>query len=215
MKGVMSKIHLDILDEKQQVVFSKLSFFKRYGYLARGTALALQIQHRKSFDFDVFVKKSVDRNLKNKIKKVFGNVTYYVDTSDQVSFKTKDDISVTFVWYPYLHLFSLVRTSSISLSIVNDIAADKAHTIGRRAVWRDYVDLFILLRKRFTTLKQICGLAGKKFGGEFNEALFLEQFCYFKDLSISPIEFLKDQYTPKEIQSFLEKEIKKYLVKIV
>lgn len=215
MKGFMSKIYPDVLDETQQSVFSKLTAFKRYGYLAGGTALALQITHRRSFDFDVFVKGSINKPLRRKVRNIFGIVDYYVDTPNQISFKTYNNSSVTFVWYYYPLLDPLVRTDSINLASVHDIAVDKAHTVGRRAVWRDYVDLFFLLKKRIITLKYLCKLANKKFGGEFSEALFLEQLCYFKDIAEVPIEFVKESYTPAQIQAFLQKEVRNYLARIL
>lgn len=215
MKGFMSKIHPGVLDETQRSVFSRLAAFKGYGYLAGGTALALQIAHRRSFDFDVFVKSSINKSLRRKVRDIFGIVDFYVDTSDQISFKTYNNSAVTFVWYYYSLLDHPVRTDSINLASVHDIAADKAHTIGRRAVWRDYVDLFFLLKKGLITLEYLCKLASKKFGGEFNEALFLEQLCYFKDIAEVPIEFLKKSYTPGQIQTFLQKEVRGYLTRIL
>lgn len=211
----MSKIYLDVLDEPKQRIFAKLASFTRYGYLAGGTALALQIQHRRSFDFDVFVKRAINNNLRQKAINIFGRVNFYVNTSDQISFKTSDDISITFVWHYYPLLFPSIRTNSINLACVNDIAADKAHTIGRRAIWRDYVDLFILLRRKIVTLKNVCEFAQKKFAGQFNEALFLEQLCYFKDIAETPVEFLKDSYTPLQIKSFLEKEVRARITSIL
>jgi len=64
--------------------------------LAGGTALSLQITHRKSFDFDVFVGKEIDNKLRLEVKKVFGNVDFYVNSSDQISFATKRGINITF-----------------------------------------------------------------------------------------------------------------------
>lgn len=215
MKGFMSKISLDVLTEKEREVFRQLSFFKQYGYLAGGTALALQIYHRRSYDFDVFTKGPILSPLRKKVEGIFGKVDFYVDTSEQISFKTKDAIAVTFVTYDYPPLFPLLHTESINLASTHDIAADKAHTIGRRAIWRDYVDLFVLLQFKIITLPYLCELAQKKFGGAFNEALFLEQLCYFKDLTKTPIEFLKNSYTSSEIQTFLEKEVKRYLLRIL
>lgn len=211
----MSKIHLDVLDETKQNVLTQLGLFSQYGYLAGGTALALQIQHRRSFDFDVFVKKQVNNALKLKAINIFGRVNFYVNTSDQISFRTNDNVNVTFLWYYYPLLFPIVKTGNIGLASVYDIAADKAHAIGRRAVWRDYVDLFILLKWKIVSLKNLCAFAQKKFGGEFNEALFLEQLCYFKDIVEVPIDFLKQSYTSEQIKTFLEKEVKAYIASIL
>ena len=49
----------NILDKKRQEVLKKLSFLKEkeYGfYLAGGTAVALQLGHRDSIDFDFFIR---------------------------------------------------------------------------------------------------------------------------------------------------------------
>lgn len=211
MNGIMSKIHLEILDKKRQVTFTTLSNFKRYGYLAGGTALALQLKHRKSVDFDVFIKNPVNNYLRLKVTKIYGKPDFYVNTSDQISFETKDNINITFVWYFYKILFPLVKTDSLSLASVYDIAADKAHTIGRRAMWRDYVDFFFLLKERVLTIRKIVELAKRKFGGEFNEALFLQQLSYFGDLRETKIDFIKKTNSSSEIKFFLEKEVEKYL----
>lgn len=209
----MSKIYLALLDKKRLKIFQHLSHFKKLGYLAGGTALALQINHRKSVDFDVFVYKPIGGYLRLKIEKIFGKVEPYVNTSDQISFKLKEDIGVTFVWYWYKLLYPPIKTESLKLAHIFDIAADKAHTLGRRAVWRDYVDFFFLLKEKFLTIEKIVQLAEKKFGSEFNEALFLQQLTYFKDVGLSPTEFIKESYSPLQIKSFLEKEVRRYLKK--
>lgn len=106
-------------------------------------------------------------------------------------------------------------TASINLASVFDIAAEKAQTLGRRAIWRDYVDLFFLLKWKILTLDKIIQLAKKKFGGEFVETQFLEQLPYFADLQKTPIEFVGKKYSDEEIKSFLEKEVEAYLKKIL
>lgn len=211
----MSKIYLEILDKERQAVFKKLAHFKTDGYLAGGTALSLQIKHRKSVDFDIFTPQIIDTSLRLKVRKIFGLVEMYTDTSDQISFYTQSRVSVTFVWYYYHTLFPLVTTSSISLASVSDIAADKAHTLGRRAIWRDYVDIFLLLKNNLLTLEKIVGSAKQKFCGEFNETQFLEQLSYFGDVSIVPIDFVDKSYPPTEIKSFLEHQVETYLKKIL
>lgn len=207
----MSKIYPEIFDKKRQEIFYKLDSFKRIGYLAGGTALALQVKHRQSVDFDIFISKPVTNSLRLKVKKVFGLVDYYLNTSDQISFKTSENIHITFVWYYFKTIRPLVKTGSINLASIEDIAADKAHTIGRRAVWRDYVDFYFLLKERYITIEKVIELAEKKFAGEFASALFLEKLGYFDDLEVVPINFLKDKPTATEIKSFLQNEVNKYL----
>ena len=211
----MSEIHLEILDKKRQQVFQKLARFRHFGYLAGGTALALQIGHRKSVDFDVFVRRAIRPSLKHLVQSVFGKQSFYVNTGDQISFTTVEGIGITFVWYYYPLLYPQIKTDSIGLATVLDIAADKAETIGRRAVWRDYVDFFFLLKKKLTTIDQIIALATKKFEGEFIETQFLQQLTYYADLEVMPIEYIGESYTPEEIKSLLEEAVKGNLKKIL
>lgn len=207
----MSKIHLELLDKNRQKVFSILSSFKNNGYLVGGTALALQINHRKSEDFDIFINKPIDNNFRLKINRVFGNIDFTLNTVDQINFMTAEGIRVTFVWYYFSLKNQLIKTQSLPLASVEDIAADKAITVGKRAIWRDYVDLFILLKRKIFDLEKIIKLAKKKFKGEFVESQFLEQLSYFDDLEIMPIEFIEKSYSEQEIKSFLEKAVSAYV----
>lgn len=209
----MLSIHLEILDKKRAIVFQQLKEFREYGYLAGGTALALQINHRRSYDFDVFIHQTVNHLLKHKIAKVFGNINYYVEADVQVSFRTNDGIAVTFVQYEFALVNKPIATKSLSLASIVDIAADKAYTLGRRAVWRDYIDLFFIIRKQILDLQTIIASAQKKIAGEFNEIQFLEQLTYFDDIKIVPIDFIGKSYPPNEIKQFLESAVKTYLAK--
>lgn len=211
----MSKIYLEILNKERQEVFQLLSQFRADGYLAGGTALSLQIKHRKSFDFDIFVRKQITTSLKSKVREIFKEPVYYIDSKDQISFRTTNNINVTFLWYYFDPLFPLTPTNSLPLASIQEIAADKAHTIGRRAVWRDYVDLFFLLKDQWITLKKINSIAEKKFGGEFNKALFLQQLSYFKDVEESSTEFVSRPYSFKEIKQYLETKVEEYIKEII
>lgn len=205
----MSSIHLDLLDKKRRTVFERLKVFKE-ATLAGGTALMLQIAHRKSFDFDLFLERGVGKEDFQELKRVFKIKVVDINTSDQLTVRTSDKVSVTLVHCYYKPLLKRVPTPSLSLYAVKDIAADKAHTIGRRAVWRDYVDLFFILKGEHTDIFELIKLAKQKFGVEFNPKLFLEQLVYFKDLEISEIAFVKEKYSPRKIQNFLKQKVKKF-----
>lgn len=114
------------------------------------------------------------------------------------------------------NLLPLIKTNSLSLSSIEDIAANKAFTIGQRGAWRDYVDLFTLLKNRVFSLEKIIQLAKKKYHPEFSDRQFLEQLCYFGDIANFKITYLKNQsHETKEIQNFLLAEVKKYKNKIL
>lgn len=210
----MSKIYLEILDDARQQVFHKLRAFKRYGYLAGGTALALQLNHRKSVDFDIFVQKPIGTTLRREIKAVFGDKPYEINTADQITFPVNDGIEITFLYYWYPSARPLVETESISLASIEDIIADKANTLGRRALWRDYVDLFVSMKVHGLSVTEIIDLAAKKFGGEFVKEQFMDQLSYFDDVAVVPVDFITKSYAPEEIKDFLTAQARKYAITI-
>jgi hypothetical protein len=206
----MTKIYLDILDIERKKVFSKLKCLTNKGTLAGGTALSLLIKHRYSFDFDVFFEKHV-------IQSAFGLFSQKVEIQEkrveqpnQITFLTKNGVQITFFYYEFLPLYPKIKTSFLPLFDVKDIAADKAYTLGRRPIWRDYVDLFFLLKDNYITLPQMIKDAQKKFKAGFAPKLFLEQLTYWRDIQEFKIDFVDKEYSVKEIQEFLKKEVLLY-----
>ena len=89
----MTQLHLESLDKYRQEMFKKLVSFRSDGALAGGTAIALQIGHRRSFDFDIFTHLPLTTNLWNKARKVFGNgVLKTLSTENQLNFVTSENI---------------------------------------------------------------------------------------------------------------------------
>jgi hypothetical protein len=207
----MSKIFLDILDEGRKEVFEKLSVFSEYGYLAGGTALALQIGHRQSVDFDVFTYKPLAKSLITRIKTELHPKETLLNQQDQYSFSVEHGIEITFIWFEQKLLDSVIPTSSLSLASIRDIAANKAYTVGRRALWRDYVDIFWILKYGYLTLSDIIDSAKRKYEIDFVETQFLEQLGYFADVSVVPIQYIKNSYDPEEIQKHLLSQVQTYV----
>lgn len=205
----MLPIFLELLDEERKQVFTKLAVFKKEGILSGGTALSLQIGHRLSYDFDIFWSGQVTAADRRLVKESLNIKRIDLDTPDQLDVLTESGVKLTLLYYPYKNLFPLVETSSLALASVKDIALDKAVTIGRRAVWRDYVDMFFIL-KSGTSIYEIVDLSLKKFGVEFNPKLFLEQLCYFNDLEIAPISYVSQKPASAEIQNFLTEQVKHF-----
>jgi len=62
MNQNMSKLYIDFFDKNRLCVWEKLKNFKDVGILGGGTALALQLNHRISYDFDVFCSQPIKKN---------------------------------------------------------------------------------------------------------------------------------------------------------
>ncbi len=221
-----------ILDEKSQNICSRLA---RTGltedfYLAGGTGLALQLRHRRSLDLDFFQKGKKEeilfRKISSKIKQSFGekDAKLELKQTDQAAWEIQG-VKVTFLAYPFPLVDPLVDGSFLSpglkgifLAAPREIALMKAYTIGRRATFRDYVDLYFLLKKGLVTLEEIIRLAAEKFtiGGErvFSARLFLEQLVYTKDIEDKEIAVnlvLGEKITPETVENFLGEQVRRFL----
>jgi hypothetical protein len=209
------KLFWEILDRGRKEILSNLSITLGRGYyLAGGTALALQIGHRESLDFDVFCDKEITLSIKTKIFKAFSglNPKTLVDTSDELTVVVKKDIKITILYYYWPPLFPLVKTNlAMPLLSIKDIAATKAYALGRRGNFRDYFDLYVLVKSKYFSLRDIIAWCKKKYGDVFSERMFLEQLTYCGDLGKDiNLKYLGAKYaSPKQIVDFFAKEIKK------
>lgn len=207
----MSKLILEILDDNRLKSFNKLKDFKQYGILGGGTALALQIGHRKSYDFDIFIDEPVNKNIWKKVKELYGENSYKtLDTPDQLNLVTENGINITFFLDDYINQFELIKNDSIDIMNIKDIACNKAFIQGKRPKWRDYVDLYFILKDKHVSLEELIKLSLNKFGNDFSERLFLEQLVYWEDIMNYEIEYVNKPVPVEEIKKFLIDEVKNY-----
>lgn len=208
-------MHLEALKSKQKEIFNKLDKFSDF-YLVGGTGLALQIGHRISDDFDMFSKKSLDKTFISKIRRVFKgyNIKFSLRHSEQMNL-TVDSIKFNFVKYPYPLIFKLNKINNVNVASIKEIALMKSSTLGGRASFKDYVDLYFILKEKKISLKNIIKNCNKKYKTEFNDRLFLEELTYVRDVENVKIEFLKQKVDREKIEEFFKKEIKKYKKEII
>ncbi|MBI5230181.1 MAG: nucleotidyl transferase AbiEii/AbiGii toxin family protein [Candidatus Magasanikbacteria bacterium] len=205
-------MHLEILDPERQVVWEQLAAFKQYGYLGGGTALALQIAHRYSYDLDIFCHQKISTALIQKCRKLFDINQVLINSEDEFTFLTRKHIKITFLHYPFVfHGHKVEEKNRLHLLNVLDIAASKAYTLNRRGNWRDYVDLFCILKLKKITLKMIIETAHKIYGEVWSEKLLLGQLAYTDDISkedMKSVQFIGKKIRPGVIKNFFVKQVK-------
>lgn len=170
-------------DEQFGLLSLVKSFSGDFG-LVGGTAIALYLGHRRSIDFDLFSLKEFDNSeIKRKISE-FSRIDHVIrDETNQFSSQIKG-VRFTFLSFPYPIIFSENFENIIKLPDLLTLAAMKAFTLGRRAKWKDYVDLYFVARHH-NGIREICEKAREIFRGEFNEKLFRSQLAYFEDINYS------------------------------
>ena len=197
-------MHRDILTAKQVKLLPLIREFSRDYYLVGGTAIALYLGHRRSIDFDLFTSGQIK---KLSIKKVIDRHSCPVsdilfEDSEQIHLVI-DGVKLTFFSYPYLIDTPTVFERIIRIPDLLTLAAMKAYALGGRAKWKDYVDLYFLLRDHFSLL-QVSEKSKELFSSFYNEKLFREQLCYFKDIDYSEKVDLVDQLVSDDkIKHFL------------
>ena len=211
----MSKIYPEILDRKRQQIFYSFRKVSTKAILIGGTALALQIKHRRSFDFDLITEKPIEKNLLPRLNRVFSSDTIIpqVDSPNELTVKV-GEVKITYFHYPYPNLHPTIKTEFVNLYSLDDLASNKVHAIGRRGEWKDYVDLFFLLKQERLNIQRIIEETEKRFSGEFNEKLFWEQLIYWDDIKDFEIEFIGKPTPREEIQEYFKKLTKNRLSKI-
>lgn len=199
----------EVLTKEGKEIFRLLGKFDDF-YLAGGTALALQIGHRISVDFDLFSEKEISKNLLAKIKRVFEGKTIIasVNNPDELTVFA-DDVKITFLKYPFPVINKFVDYNGVKILDAKEIAATKAYTIGRRGTLKDYVDLHFIVSEKISSLDEIMEMARSKFGSDFNDRLFLEQLVYFNDIEETKIQFLKKSIAKNDLEKFFKSEVSK------
>lgn len=208
------KLHPGLLDKKRQELLQKLIPYATDFVLSGGTALSLQLGHRRSFDFDFFSSGAIPKKLIEKLSKTIKIKNVVVDTSDELTFFTGDNIKVTFLYYPFKpHSKPIKALNGLWLFPVEEIALQKAYTIGRRGEYRDYFDLYTILNKGHINLAKLISETKKIFGTLFDEKLFLEQLVYFGDISNFEVIPISKASAPKpdKIKQYFEGLVKVHL----
>lgn len=208
-------LHLDLLDKKRQQVLDTLSPFTRDFVLGGGTALSLQLAHRLSFDFDFFSESPLTQKLLENISRKLTIDHIVVDTRDELTFFTKDQIKITFLHYPFREQFGHWEArKGLALFSVKEIALQKAYTIGRRGEYRDYFDLYTIFKNDYISLDEVVSNAKQEYGSLFDEKIFLEQLVYFGD--ITNFEVIPVSSTPlpvlDEIKHYFEELVKTFII---
>lgn len=197
-------MHQEILTKTQVDLLPVIKSFSKDFYMVGGTAIALHIGHRRSIDFDLFSNKSLKRTrIKNVIRKQAFPIQHvlYEDT-DQLHLII-NDVKLTFFHYPYPIPLEYRFEDIINIPSLIDLAAMKANAIGRRGKWKDYVDLYHLIRDHYSLL-EISARAKEIFKNEFNTKLFRQQLCYFDDVDFSEtVDYIGEAVGDNEIKFFL------------
>lgn len=201
-----NKIYAKILNSNQEQLLPLVKMFYDKFYLVGGTAIALQLGHRRSIDFDLFSFQKIDqRKIRSVIVKNHKINRVIIDNKDEYTLIV-DGVKLTFLHYPFKIQSTKRFNDNIRMPDLTTLAAMKAYALGRRAKWKDYVDLYWIM-KNHCSIIEIIKKTKSIFGVEFNEKNFREQLAYFKDVDYTEeVDWLIDfKIGDKQVKDFLIK----------
>ncbi len=199
----------NILTDSQLVLAEKLMplFGERF-YLTGGTAIALLIGHRRSIDFDLASLDSIDPfQIERKLLSCGFNIQHIMNATGDEFSAIIEGIRITFFFFPFQVKPELAWDRvHIKLPSILTLGAMKAYALGRRSKWKDYVDLYFILKSKHS-LDELIAAADNTFSTSFNDKLFREQLCYFDDMDYSEaVEYIDTNPSDIDIKAFLESE---------
>ncbi len=202
-------LYPQILNEKQKDLIKDIGFlnFPPY-YLSGGTALALQLGHRTSLDFDF------DSNEKFDSQQLFVDAETVSRTENTLQVVI-NEISVSIFYYPYKLIDNLVNFESIQLAGLCDIAAMKIVAIIQRARQRDFVDMYYLIKR--LGLRKVIDSVYQKYPWYLdNEMIIFRSLIYFEeadnDSEAGRITVFDSKITWELVKFEIKTEVDRYLV---
>jgi hypothetical protein len=150
-------------------------------YLAGGTALALQIGHRRSLDLDFFTPTEDIPTIRAVLEgalagfhptladSAWGNLIYLAN-----------EVRVGFYGYGFPLVVPIVETEGLRLASIEDIALMKLDTLLSRAARKDFYDLYFICQQ--IPLRQLLDLAPRKYTNVRDfEVQLVKRLVYFEN----------------------------------
>ena len=177
-----------------------------WAYLAGGSALALYLGHRRSVDFDFFPASKFDPM---KIKQELEAHGSY--ESDQLAADTMlgvfNGVKFSLFAYTYPLIGQLVEFSGIRLASPEDIAAMKLVAITDRGTKKDFIDVYVLAKQRFS-LKEMFDFYNRKYKMlEQNKLTLLKSLQYFEEAEASGMPVMMESIDWEAVKDFFRSEV--------
>jgi hypothetical protein len=203
----MSDIHREALPEDSGRIIGTLGGFPpiRQFYLGGGTALALQIGHRISGDFDFFSPDDFSESALAERLSALG--TFQLEQkAERTLVGILDGVKLSFLGYRYPLLKPLTEVSGVGMAAVADVVCMKLDAIASRGTKRDFIDVYFVAKEVFP-LPAIMDLFRKKYVSvNYNLIHVRKSLTYFEDAEDEPMPRMLKLVDWNEVKRFFERE---------
>lgn len=207
-------MHTEVLTPRAQKVLNALkAVVQDHEFvLAGGTAAALQLGHRTSFDFDLFTRRRFSNDaILREIRSLDLMPQVLQEDKDTLTI-TVDRVKVSFFHYPYPFIERTAALQGVPISGLIDIAAMKVLAIAQRGAKRDFVDLYFILQD--IPFPKIAASMHKRFGQErVNPVALGKALVYFSDAEADPEpEYLGKKKEWKRIKKYFADHVQQFVL---
>lgn len=184
-------------------------------YLAGGTAVALHLGHRQSFDLDFFVQaREFPADLPRRELAHLGELTV-LDEAAGTFVGTLDGGQVSFFIYPYPLLETPVTFEGVQVAGLPDLASMKLDAISSRGTKRDFVDLYQISQSVFPLHETLAHFERKYAGVHYSMFHLLKSLHYFEDAEPAPMPSMLIPLDWVEVKRFFEREVKRLVEELL
>lgn len=171
----------------QQLMATLAPLLPAESYLAGGTALALHLNHRSSFDLDLYSPQKFEVDvMTTKFEKEIPEFKL-VSKNWQTIHGGSKDTEVSLFYYQYPLLKPTTDLSGLKIASIADLACMKLEAIGSRGLKRDFFDLYTICQLEDWDLSKVIQLTIKKYQREAADIPhLLKSLVYFNDAETKP-----------------------------
>ena len=171
--------------------------------LVGGTALALQLGHRKSIDLDFFG--TIDCEAEYLRESIAGIASLTIlKESPHIHIYIVDGIKVDIVNYKYPWLDDVVLEQGLRLASVSDIAAMKITAIIGRGTKKDFIDIALLLHH--FSLDEILHFYAAKYN-DSSVFMAMKSLAYFDDAEADPMPDMFVNQSWQQVKAYILSKI--------
>ncbi len=209
-------MHAGTLSESAQTALAVLGKSRILSkcYLAGGSALALRLGHRKSFDFDFYTRSNFSaENIAVELSKIGKFETSLLEPPHTL-LGIFNGVKFSLFLYDYPLIGETTNYQTVTVAGLEDIAAMKLSAISGRATKRDYVDIFVVSKS--ASLEQQLEWYHKKFGDLGNNPyVTIKALGYFEDAEDDDMPLMIAKISWEEVKKFLSLESQRLARKFI
>ncbi len=174
-------------------------------YLAGGTALALQLGHRMSYDLDFFTKDEFHEEiLLQMLGKTAGFLPVKIGRGSILG--RFDDVRFSILHYEYPLLYPVKKFGRVNIADPLDIGAMKILAAASRGTKRDFIDIFFICRE-LAPLKTLLDLYDKKYRNLTSMLMhIIKSLMFFEDAEADDMPDMLMRADWEEIKRFFTSE---------